>query len=54
MMDKVQYYIHHAAEREAIGAACRRMALSRHTWPHRVQGLLAMLEGMEYIHHETP
>ncbi len=49
MLDKVQYYLHHPAEREAIGAACREMALGRHTWPHRVQGLLSMLEGMEYL-----
>ena len=50
MLDKVQYYLHHAAEREAIGAACRKMALARHTWPHRVEGLLAMLLGMEFKH----
>ncbi len=49
MLDKIRYYLKHDSEREAIGAAGREMALSRHTWPHRVRGLLAMLEGMEYI-----
>jgi glycosyltransferase involved in cell wall biosynthesis len=54
MLDKVQYYLHHADERERIGAAVKKMVLSRHTWTHRVRGLLAMLEGMEYHRYEAP
>lgn len=47
MLDKAGYYSLHHTEREEIGAAGREVVHSRHTWPHRVNGLLAMLEGMD-------
>jgi len=46
MLDKARYYLAHEAEREAIGRRGRAMMYDRHTWPHRVEGLLAMLEGL--------
>jgi len=47
MVEKVMYYLEHDDEREAIGVAGRVMTHARHTWDHRIQSLLVMLDGME-------
>jgi glycosyltransferase involved in cell wall biosynthesis len=46
MLEKTRYYLEHDKEREAIGAAGKVMTLERHTWKRRVEGLLAMIEGL--------
>jgi glycosyltransferase involved in cell wall biosynthesis len=46
MVEKIYYYQQHDEEREQIGRKGREMTLARHTWPHRVRGLLEMLGGL--------
>ncbi len=48
MLEKAKYYTEHKDEREAIARAGRDMARSRHTWEHRVEGLMTMLEDMSH------
>jgi GT2 family glycosyltransferase/Flp pilus assembly protein TadD len=43
--DLVRYYLEHEAEREAIAAAGRQLALERHTYGHRADQVLAALFG---------
>jgi hypothetical protein len=44
MLEKADYYLNHAVEREAIGERGRIMTVKRHNWGSRVRGLFAMLE----------
>lgn len=46
MVAKMRYYLKNESEREKIGAAGRELVLSRHTWNHRVDALLTMIEYM--------
>jgi glycosyltransferase involved in cell wall biosynthesis len=48
MADKMHYYLNHEEEREEIGRQGRRMTLNRHTWEKRLEGLFAMIGGLEY------
>lgn len=44
MLEKVRHYLKHPGERERVGAAGKKVVLSRHTWAHRVENLFAMIE----------
>lgn len=49
LLDKARYYLAHDEEREAIGLAGKEMTLKRHTWEARLNGLFAMLGGLEHV-----
>ncbi len=44
MLEKIDYYLQHDEEREAIGQAGREMTLARHTWDVRLLALFEMIE----------
>ena len=46
MVEKASYYAKHFNECMAIGARCRKLVLSRHTYRPRIMALLAYLDGL--------
>jgi hypothetical protein len=46
LLEKARFYATHDKDREAIGAAGRKMTHERHTWDARLGGLWAMIEGL--------
>lgn len=44
MYEKIDYFLKHESDREAIGQRCRELTLERHTYDQRLQSLIAMLE----------
>lgn len=45
LLDKVDYYLKHESEREKIARHGHELALSQHTYQHRMQSLLTSIEG---------
>lgn len=43
-IERVQYYLKHPAERDTIAAAGQRRTLRCHTWVHRMQELVGLVE----------